>query len=235
MKNIKTILITRPLDQAALLAHKIKSLGLKPVIFPAIEIKEIKFNSHIDFNKFNIIVFISPSAILNFYAQIKILPKHLTIFTMGEDSAKMIEELGWPQAIYPRSHFNRDSLLQLPELQDIAQKSILIITGKNRTPELETVLISRGANITPLVVYERQLPQPKNYPDLDEIDIVISTSQESLKNLVTLLGPTLKNKTLLVSSPKLVDLAKILGFSEKPILAQNAGDSAIIQALPIHA
>jgi uroporphyrinogen-III synthase len=232
MRNIKTVLITRPKDQAEILANKLRHLGFTPLIFPAVEIKSVNFDSKINLATFNKIIFVSPSAILNFHSQIKTLPAQVKIFTMGEDSARLVEELGWPTPFYPIKSFNRESLLHMSELQNITKESLLIITGKNRSPELETVLNSRGADITTLEVYERTLPHPKNLPHLNEIDLIICTSQESLKNLVTLLGPTLKTKTLLVSSQKLVDLAKILGFEEKPLLAQNAGDSAIIQALP---
>lgn len=235
MKDIKTVLITRPYDQAVILAHKIQSLGLKPILFPAIEINAIKFDSSIDLNKFNMIIFISPAAILNFHAQIKVLPAHLTVFTIGEDSAKIIEERAWPKAIYPHPESSREYLLKLPELESIQDQAVLIIEGKDGHPELKTVLESRGARVSNLAVYERILPTPKVLPNLDEIELVISTSQESLKNLVILFGPAIKTKKLLVSSQKLIDLAKSLGFSEKPILAQNAGDSAIIQALPIQA
>ena len=232
---MKTILITRPLGQAKSLSEKLTQLNFKPIIFPAIEIQAINFDANINLNKFNIIIFISPAAITHFSDKIKILPKNLSVFTIGETSAKMIEQLHWPKAVYPKSHFSRENLLALPELQHVFGQSILIIDGKTANDDLKVMLESRGALVSRLAVYERALPQPKKLPRLDAIDIIISTSQGSLRNLVTLLGPTLKTKQLLVSSQKLVDLAATLGFTEKPLLAQNAGDDAIIQALPISA
>ncbi|HEV2523522.1 MAG TPA: hypothetical protein VGU44_00120, partial [Gammaproteobacteria bacterium] len=103
----------------------------------------------------------------------------------------------------------------------------------NGNPELKVTLESRGAKVSSLKVYEQTLPQPKKLPELDTIDIAICTSQEGLKNLVVLFGPTIKNKPLLLSSQKLVALAKSLNFTGRIFLAENAGDSALIKALPI--
>ncbi|HEV2613980.1 MAG TPA: uroporphyrinogen-III synthase [Gammaproteobacteria bacterium] len=233
MKKIKTVLITRPCDQAKLLAEKLKQLNLQPIMFPAIEIKPVNFNAQIDLNKFHSLIFVSPAAIINFHSHIRKIPSHLRIFTMGEDSAKVIEQLGWPKAIYPLSHFSRENLLKLPELQQLSHQAVLIIEGKNGNPELKTILESRGATVSSLIVYERTLPQPKKLPELDTIDIAICTSQEGLKNLVALLGSDIKTKPLLLSSQKLVALAKTLDFTGRIFLAENAGDNALIKALPI--
>jgi len=235
MNSIKTILITRPLDQAKSLAKKLTQLNFKPIIFPAIEIHAINFDANINLNKFNMIIFVSPAAVIRFSSHIKTLPNHLKIFTIGEDSAALIKELGWTAPIHPYPHFSREALLNLPEMQNVSQIPILIVEGKNGNNELATSLKLRGATVSQLLVYERMLPQPKQLPNLDTVDIVIATSEQSLNNLVLLLGPTIKDKILLVSSQKLVDLAASLGFTEKPLLAQNAGDNAIIQALPISA
>lgn len=230
---MKTVLITRPLDQAKVLAEKLTQLNYTPIIFPAIEINPVNFDSTVDLNRFEDIIFVSPAAILNFHSLVKKLPKHLRIFTMGEDSAKIIGDLGWSKAIHPKMTFNRESLLKLPELAHISQKSVLIIEGKNGTPELKMTLELRGAKVSSLIVYERTLPHPKKLPELDTIDIVICTSQEGLKNLVTLFGPAIKHKPLLLSSQKLIALAKTLDFTGRIFLAENAGDSALIKALPI--
>lgn len=230
---LKNILITRPLEQAQILADKLKALNFNPVIFPAIEIKPIKFELP-NLDKINILIFVSPAAIQSFSQQIKHIPAPIQIFTMGEDSANTIKNLhlNWPQAIYPKNHFNRESLLNLPELQIITDKNILIITGKTSSPELADTLTSRGAHINQLVTYESLLPHPKNIPPLQSIDLIIATSQTGLRNLLALFGPELRTKPLLVSSPKLVKLAEELGFVHPPLLAKNAGDNALIQALP---
>jgi len=227
-----SVLITRPREQAESLAQKLLQLNIAPLVFPTIEIKSVNFKAEINLNKYNILIFVSPAAIIHFAAHIKKIPSQLKIFTMGEDSAKMIEELGWPKALYPHNHFSREHLLQLPELQQLSHQAVLIIEGKNGSPELHTHLESRGAKVSHLITYERTLPQPKKLPELDTIDITICTSQEGLKNLVTLLGPDIKTKPLLLSSQKLASLAKTLGFTGRIFLAENAGDNALIQALP---
>ncbi len=226
-----SVLITRPLESATILAGKIKSLHCTPIIFPTIEIHPVSFNTQLNFNLFHQIIFVSRAAIIHFAAYIKSLPSHIKIFTMGEDSAGLIKELGWQSAIYPPLHFSREGLLDLPEMQNVSQTPLLIIEGENSNNLLADALKIRGATVTQLFVYKRVLPQPQSRPNVAEIDIIMATSEESLKNLVALLGPEVKQKTLLLSSQRLVNIAKNMDFSQKPVLAKNAGDSALLEAL----
>lgn len=228
---MKSVLITRTVELATPLAHEMRALSFEPIIFPTIEITSLAFDTTINLNAFKFIIFISPAAIHNFSAHIKTLPAHLKIFTMGEDSAALIRALGWPTAIYPPIEFNREGLLHLPELNHLADMPILLVEGNPSNHLLATALRSRGANVTQCFVYERTLPQPTAYPDIDTIDIIVVTSEQSLKNLVELLGSAVKSKRLLLSSARLGNIAKNLGFSQKPLFAQNAGNRAILEAL----
>ncbi|MDX2163904.1 MAG: uroporphyrinogen-III synthase [Gammaproteobacteria bacterium] len=226
---MKTVLITRTASDNFI--NHIKILNFNPIIFPTIETKPINFNAKINLHEFKIIIFISPAAITHFSNQIKTLPADLKIFTMGEDSAGLVKSLGWNPPTYPLKNYSRNGLLDLPELQNVSDISVLIIEAQNSNNILAAELTSRGAHVTQLFAYEKVLPKPATYPNLENIDIIIATSETGLNNLVTLLGPDVKHKTLLLSSERLVSVAKKAGFTQKPLLAQNASENALLQAL----
>ena len=235
------ILITRPLSSAISLRDKIaKQINhhkINSIIFPVINIieTESKILSQIDLSQIDIMIFISPAAVEHSARYIKNIKKHIKLFSIGKDTAEKIERLGlgWNKVIYPLEKFNSEALLDLKELKDIniKNKNIMIFKGKGGNSNLRETLSARGANIIETVVYRRCLPKPDTLPDLNQIDLILCTSSESMNNLISLLGEAVKEKQLLVSSERLVLLAKTLGFKHTPLLAQNAGDEALIAAL----
>jgi len=237
-------LITRPLSSAINLrdkiAKKIKNINI--IIFPAIDIIEIKSEilSQIDLSQIDMMIFISPAAVehsANFIKKIKNKKNHIIIFSIGKDTAGKIGESGlaWSKVIYPTEKFNSEALLDLKELKEITNKNIMIFKGAGGNASLSEMLKAREANVIEAVVYERRLPKPDILPDLNHIDLILCTSSESMNNLISLLGDAVKEKRLLVSSEKLVLSAKTLGFKQTPLLAQNAGDEALIDALSLNA
>ncbi|HYQ92370.1 MAG TPA: uroporphyrinogen-III synthase, partial [Candidatus Competibacteraceae bacterium] len=68
-----------------------------------------------------------------------------------------------------------------------------------------------------------------------EIQAVIATSNESLQNLLVMVGaagrPWLLATPLVVISERVRSLALQLGFSRPPLLAREASDTAIVEAL----
>jgi uroporphyrinogen-III synthase len=232
---MKRILITRPQASAVSLAEKIKVQlnNIEPIIFPAIEIMAVTENpfADINLNQINSIIFISPAAVENTAVFISTLPEHIKLFSIGQDSAEKIQALYLKKAIFPKDQFNSERLLNLKAFQDITNQNIIICKGAGGNNLILDTLTARGANVIEVIVYTRCLPKPEIFPDLSKIDLIISTSGESLHNLILLLGEAVKEKQLLVSSEKLKILAKTLGFKYPPLLAKNAGDEAIISKL----
>jgi uroporphyrinogen-III synthase len=230
------IMLTRPHGQSDELANKLEAAGIKTVIFPTIAIIDPpttdslkKLPAHL--SSVDIIIFISPAAVHKMKNYCDAMPKNCQLLTIGKDTARLVRNSGWGDAIYPEENFNRDALLALPLLQSIAHKSILICQGNETNTYLAEALRSRGANVSIAILYQRALPAYRQIPDLRQIDIIQCTSSESMKNLVTLLGKEVLHKKLLLSSERLSDLAKLLGFSQQPLLAKNASDEAILQTL----
>jgi uroporphyrinogen-III synthase len=239
-----SVLITRPIETALTLAKEIEkhSARFKPIIFPAIEIKDSidrqKTQSvfhQLSFNDYDLIIFISPTAVEKFAKLAKTyhynFPFNIPHFCVGKDTASVIEKKLFTQAIFPEEKYNSEALLKLNALQEVAGKKILICQGKGGNPLIQESLSQRGADITPLVLYERTAPKPAKLPDLNSIDLIICTSQESLRNLMSLFQEPLKNKLFLFSSEKLKAQGIQLGLKYPPILVKHAGNEAILEAL----
>lgn len=249
-------LITRPLSSAHSLRDKIaqrtQNKDINMILFPVIEIRKLNFSPKLDskllelrinISQIDMMIFVSPAAVEHSLRYIQTLfishqiqiENTIKLFTIGKDTAEKIENSGfaWHKVIYPSEKFNSEALLALEELNaiNITNKNIIIFKGAGGNPVLTETLRTRGANVIEAVVYARHLPKPNKLPDLNNIDLILCTSSESMNNLISLLGEAVKEKRLLVSSERLILLAKTLGFKPTPLLAQNAGDEALIAAL----
>lgn len=240
------ILITRPREQTQALSKQIKNLGGEVILLPTIEIvktanqtlleQEIK-----DLINYDLAIFISPNAVI--YA-LPFIHKHwptwptsLKVGVIGESTGKKLYEQGIPVNFCPAQHFNSEAFLALPALQNIVGKKIILFKGEGGRELLASTLKARGAFVKEASVYRRQLPseQMKLLLPKAQIDIIICTSYAGLQNLITIIGAKyrswLLNMSLLVASERLAALAKNLGFVKSPLIADNATDTAIIDAL----
>ena len=234
------ILITRPIEQAEILAAKINGLlNLKTVIFPAITIIKINhpFTDPTVINTIDLAIFTSPAAIQHFSEP---LPSHIPIFTVGKDSAEYAQQkFTSSPIIYPRNHiYNSESLLNLPELQSdqIQHKKILILQGQKNNAAIADTLRSRGSIVINAIIYTQTLPVITTRPDLSKINLIICTSQLSLFNLILLFKQhklALLHKQLLVSSEKLAQAAQELGFAHPCLIAKNASDEGLLDFLRV--
>jgi uroporphyrinogen-III synthase len=237
---LKNILITRPLSSSQLLAEKIRSHGFNPIVFPVIEIVEISDVILPDLSRIDIIIFISPTAVDEF-AKRNWIPvftgmtkrvEKITIFAVGKDTAQKIQQKNLGNAIYPLEKFGAEGVVELPELKEVKNKNILICKGINGNPLIKDTLKKRGGKVKEISLYETRIPTGRApLPDLELIDLIICTSGESLRNLITLFGDRIKEKHLLVSSEKLKLLAEQLQFKCTPSVAKNAGVDALLEAL----
>ena len=231
LNNI-TILNTRPYPQAAPLSKKIIDLGGKVIDFPTLEIMPIQCEP-CSWNHMDIAIFTSANAVC--LKQNEIIPAEVTVIAIGPGTATRLAAHTVVTPIMPES-FNSEGLLALPILEKVNDKKLVIFCGENPRPLLKDTLTQRGANLTVKLCYRRVLPEHTEKQKaalLDTpFDIIISTSQENLQNLFSLLGgaSTLLKTPLLVISPKMKRLAEQLGWKHI-IVAANASDPAILDKL----
>lgn len=233
------MLVTRPKPKGEILCEKIRAQGGEAIYFPTIEIAPPNDTPDLErklaeLQQYDWAIFVSPQAVY----RAPILPANLKIAAIGEGTAQALREKGFTIVACPQDAWNSEALLKLPEFQDVAHKKIAILKGENGRELLIKEFSARGAQVTPVDVYQRVLPKVNVDPYLDllrnkTIDVIICTSNDGLQNLKILLNAAwsnLQNVPVLVISERMLTQAKDLGF-KKIIKAQNPSYEAILDAL----
>lgn len=235
------ILITRPLKQSQELAAILNSMNISTIIFPTIEIinsDPIKSLTNIDTLKTaDIVIFTSQNAVEK--AAINKLFKiidHADYVAVGPTTAKKLIELNVQVDAVATTPYTSESLLALPYFNNVKNKKIIIITGKNSRILLKTTLEQRGAEVSELIVYQRVAPTKvpiEVEQNWESIELIICNSFESLRNLFRFFKTQperILSKTLIVPSSRIAMAGKKLGF-QKVLVAENATNEAMQKCL----
>jgi len=239
-----SVLVTRPQQQAEGLCQAIQALGGHAILFPVLEIKptlspEIVQQQLNNLSAFDIGIFISANAVNYTFSYISSLPSSMKIAAIGKATASTLNQHCSTADISLNSGLNSEALLKMPLLNDVAGKSIVIFRGESGREMLADTLKARGADVTYIEVYRRELPVadvPTLLADWDThgIDAVVITSLQSLINLQTLLGDQgrlyLQKTAMVVISERLLEKTSDMGIT-KVVVASEASDDAIVAAL----
>ena len=234
------VLVTRPPHQANTLRQLIEKKGAEVILFPTIIIKpphnQSSLQRSIDqLDQYDIAIFVSANAVNVATKGWSNKTLSLKTIAIGTGSANALQNNNIPVDFIPKK-FNSEGVLALPLLNEIKNKSIVIFCGENPRPLLKEQLQTRGAHVDQAICYRRECPA-SNTVELQQLtsqsfDSIISTSQESLRNLVKLFtGDWIYQQRLLVISPSMAELAHELGFTQQAVIAENATDQAIVEAL----
>jgi uroporphyrinogen-III synthase len=240
------VLVTRPMPQGERLCEKIRAIGGSPIYLPTLEIippkDPILFQQQVsELKQFDYLIFISPQAVIQSVPLIREygFPASLKIIAVGAGTAEALQEAGFSDVLFPKEDWRTEGLLALAQLQQVTAKKIAVVRGEGGRELLINTLLARGAMVTSIIAYQRQLPQTdvEEYVKLLKagvIDSVVSTSNDSLQNLFCMLGEEnklyLQALPLLVVSERIATCARALGF-KKIIVAANARDESILEAL----
>lgn len=159
------------------------------------------------------------------------------LLAIGAATAGALAELGHPGAQFPSAGSDSESLLALPALRDPSGQRFLLCTGVGGRGLIETALSARGAQVERVELYRRE---PVDYgvdavtQALQGIDALVCTSGESLDRLrvITPLRTwrSLLSRVLVVPSPRVLELARRLGFTAVRAPVQTS-DEALIACL----
>jgi len=248
------VLVTRPAAQADNLCRLVEALGGRAIRFPVLEIRDPdnlapvhKIVDHL--SDYDIAIFISPNAVNKALNLVlgdsgKSWPDNVRIAAVGKASAKSITGFGLTPDIFPKTRFDSEALLEMDALQAVQDKKILIFRGEGGRELLAETLRQRGAHVDYAEVYRRVKPQAdvSNLMRLwarGDINIITVTSNESLQNLYDMVGQLgrrwLIKTPLIVVSERGKELASQLGFKAPVIVAEQAGDDAISNAIKLWA
>lgn len=238
----KTVVITRPAHQAARLARQIQEGGGKIIIFPMLEILPVSDDSSLraameNLSTYQIAIFVSANAV-HYALPFCQSPFSVQFIAIGPGTARALQKYHVKDTWAPRSHHS-EGILELPVLKSINGAKLAIFCGENTRPLLKNALLERGASVDEIICYRRRCPDVNVAQALMDwqnngVNLIISTSQESLENLWRLFGNMdrqwLLHTPLLVISPAMATRAEQCGF-RSIILAGGASDEAICAAL----
>jgi len=240
----RTVLVTRPVQQAAGLAQAIRAAGGAAYEFPALDIEAVPMDELgvplAQLADANVVVFISPNAAQFGMAIIRAagrLSSSAAIFAVGPGTARALQACGLTQVITPAGQ-DSEALLALPQLQDMANRRVMIVRGVGGRGLLADTLRARGADVHFLECYRRMCPQADASPLLaywlaGGIDAVTVTSAEALHNLSALLGetgaPLLAATPLFAPHEKIAEAARRSGIAH--VIATPGGDDGLVAGL----
>lgn len=237
----RTVLVTRPQQQAAALAQAIQTAGGTAFVFPALEIEAVPASALSEplahLAEANIVIFISPNAAQHGMAAIGALPPSARCFAVGPGTARALAGHGVSGVVTPDGQ-DSEALLALPQLHNVAGKRVVIVRGVGGRTVLADTLRERGATVHYLECYRRVRPQADAAALLacwhaGCIDAVTVTSAETLHNLAALLGdagrPLLLRTPLFVPHEKIAAAARHFGISH--VIATAGGDAGLVEGL----
>lgn len=237
-----SVLVTRPAHQADQLCEMIEQAHGRPVRFPALEIRGTPNPEAARAAlaaPYDILVFVSRNAVDQAYDLLpETLPGDLAIAAVGQATARRLCEIGLAPTLVPVDRFDSEGLLELPQLNRVADKRVCIVRGNSGRRTLAETLTARGARVHYAQVYERRMPQ-RSANNLVRgwhrmVDIVTITSNTLLDNLFTLLGESgtclLRTTPLVVCSTRMAIHAARCGC-EKLHVASSAMDEDLLAVL----
>lgn len=237
------VVLTRPAGQNEELAQAILAAGGSPIVFPVLAIAEVEdlapFRAAVtDLAEYDLAIFISPNATRRAMQAIPSWPRGLRAATIGPASAAALSSHGVANALVPQGRYDSEALLELPELQDMDGKRVVIFCGEGGRDLLQRRLSERGAQVDRAPCYRRVLPRGDAQPLRDalangQVDVIVLTSSEGLRNLHVMLGPAslslLLQTPLLLPHPRIAEEARRLGH--RVTEAAPPGDSGLLSAL----
>ena len=162
------------------------------------------------------------------------LPPTLKIATVGQGSAKALQELGISDVLAPVERFDSEGLLALPELQNVSGWRVMIFRGDGGRELLGDTLKARGATVEYAACYQRSKPRL----DAQELiaaraDAITVTSSEALGYLWGMLDAEeraiLRGTPLFVPHERIAGLAREQGWLHAQVTP--SGDDGMFSAL----
>ena len=236
------IVVTRPREQATDLVHRIEQLGGQPLLFPLLEIAAVSDDRVLcgqmsRLKQADLAIFISPNAVRYGMAAIRAsgaVPAALKIASVGQGSAKALRELGIEHIIAPTERFDSESLLMLPELQNVAGKRVMIFRGDGGRELLGDTLRERGAQVEYVTCYLRSKPDVEVSALLNALPHAITvTSSEALGHLRETLDEAQRRVvcaiTLIVPHERIAEAARQMGWQQ--VIVTGSGDDGMMSGL----
>jgi uroporphyrinogen-III synthase len=245
----RRIVVTRPREQSAALAARIRAAGGEALVFPAIEIEDLPDPAPVHaladrLEELDLAIFVSPSAVHKALALLRARrgtrpwPVRLRVAAIGAGSRAALEREGFVDVIAPHSGADSEALLALAELADVAGRRIVILRGEGGRERLGEALAARGARVERVACYRRSRPaaDPEALQQAwarGAVHAVAVSSGEGLENLRAMLGEAgarwLRQTPLFVPHARVAAQAARLGIREA--IVAGPGDRELVAGL----
>ncbi len=244
-----SILITRPAPAGEELVRRLRGLGKSAFSAPLIEIypgadlpllsQKLQWLSAGD-----LVFLLSKNAVHYANKQLiqegQLWPNQLSYYGIGKSTSLMFHQCTGLEIAYSGQGETSEDLLQLPALQSVSNKKILLLRGNGGREVIASTLRFRGGEVDYCECYSRQ---PVKY-DVSGfsghwqqcgIQTIVVTSGEMLQLLYNLVTDSdgkawLLRCDLIVVSERLANIAQTLGWQTIKV-AKSADNDALIQAL----
>ncbi len=225
-----SVLVTRPVHQAAQLVGAIGKAGGRAVSFPVIGIGEVEDDSKLRsllsrLSGFDIAIFVSANAVEKAMERIASLPPSMRVFAVGRATLSALQACG-VNGIAPERQ-DSEGLLDL--LADVSGSRIVIFRGEGGREKLAEELKSRGAAVEYAECYRRMIPEQAQKIASQDFQAVTATSGESVKNLLEMTGNWILKKPIFVPHERIGEMAKKTGFER--VFVTRAGDDGLVEGL----
>ena len=241
------ILVTRPAHQADALCALIETAGGRAVRFPVMDIRPAADPDVVQagiarLGEYDLAIFVSANAVNHTLDALapRIWPSTVKIAAIGAATDRALAARGLHVDVAPKQDFTSEALLALPEFQTVRNQRILILRGTGGRETLRDTLNVRGAQVDYLEVYRRDTAKTDPSALLEHwragaIDAVLIASTESLQKLLAIIGTLglelLGATTLIVGNARTRQLARELGLGGTVVVAADATDAAMLDAL----
>lgn len=247
----RCLVVMRPQEQADNLCRRIEAAGGRALRFPVIAIGAAPDPAQLEavvprLDEFQLAFFVSPNAAN--YAMQYILPRRawpagLRVSTVGKGSERVLRDYGFEAVIAPQVGFDSEAVIALPEFaaEAVAGCKVLIFRGDGGRELLADTLRERGASVEYVTCYRRYCPELDPALLLQpvgrgEVDALLLTSSEGVRNLAQMLGAeglaALRQVKVFATHPRIVEQAREAGFAD--VIEAPAGDDGLMQALEDH-
>jgi uncharacterized protein HemX len=227
------VVVTRPAGQAERLASLLEAAGARAIRFPAIEIEPLAGSKPPSLERFDWVVFASPTAVQCALARIE--AREFRAAAVGAGTRRELLAHGVHAVLAPQEGADSEALLALPELQQLADKRVLIVRGEGGRELLAATLAARGAEVAHFECYRRIAPRADAAPliaawERGEIDAVTVSSAQALENLLALVGAArLGGKPLFVNHTRVAERARDASIAQ--VIVAGPGDEETVAAL----
>jgi uroporphyrinogen-III synthase len=230
--------VTRPAHQSQSIITSLEGLGAHTLALPLLDIapftdpaSQQRLTAAADYD---VVIFVSANAVeysADWHANITNV---CDIAVIGQATAAKCREYGL-NAQYVPDRGDSEGILGQSRFQSMEEQKVLIVRGHGGREHLAEQLRLRGATVDYAEVYQRQTPDIRLTPDLAAADIILITSTEALNTLVMLAQRDRQDwvfaKPLLLIHARIASRVQESGFTLKPLVATEASDSGMIEAL----